>query len=108
MDATLANAEATPALWKDRRPKKSGNVVSRIVADEAIVVPIRRGAAEMDSIFTFNGTGTALWHMVEANRSSAEMSEHLQKEYGLSAEQAMADTQAFLADLAAAGLIEAV
>ena len=108
MDASLANAEVMPAQWKDRHPKKSGTVVSRVVADEAIVVPIRRGAAEMDSIFTFNDSGTALWNMVEANRSSAEMSEYLQKEYGLSAEQAMADTQAFLADLAAAGLIEAI
>jgi len=108
MDAALANAEIMPAQWKDRRPKRSGNVVSRVVADEAIVVPIRRGAAEMDSIFTFNDSGTALWNMVEANRSSTEMSEYLQREYGLSAEQAMADTQAFLADLAAAGLIEVI
>jgi hypothetical protein len=97
-----------PGLWKDRRPKKSVNVVSRIVADEAIVVPIRRGAADMDSIFTFNNSGTALWSMVEANRSSVEMSEYLQREYGLSAEQAMADTQAFLEDLAEAGLIEVI
>lgn len=108
MDAALANVEVTPAQRKDCHPKKSGNVVSRVVADEAIVVPIRRGAADMDAIFTFNDSGTALWNMVEANRSSTEMSEYLQREYGLSAEQAMADTHAFLSDLAAAGLIEAV
>lgn len=88
--------------------RKSANVVSRVVADEAIVVPIRRGAADMDSIFTFNEAGTALWRMVEANRSSAEMSDYLQREYGLSAERAAADARAFLEDLAAAGLIEAV
>ena len=38
--------------------QRSRNVVSRVVADEAIVVPIRRGAADMDSIYTFNETGT--------------------------------------------------
>lgn len=81
-------------------------MVSRVVADEAIVVPIRRGAADMDSIYTFNEVGTTLWAMIEANRSAAELSAHLQSEYGLSAEQATADTEKFLADLSEAGLIE--
>jgi hypothetical protein len=41
------------------RVRRSSNVVSRVVADEAIVVPIRRGAADLDSIYTFNESGTA-------------------------------------------------
>jgi predicted nucleic acid-binding protein len=86
--------------------QRSRNVVSRVVADEAIVVPIRRGAADMDSIYTFNETGTAMWAMIEANRSATELAAHLQSEYGLSAEMAAADTEKFLADLAEAGLIE--
>ncbi|HVB87214.1 MAG TPA: PqqD family protein [Candidatus Dormibacteraeota bacterium] len=88
--------------------RKSGNVVSRVVANEAIVVPIRRGAADLDSIFTFNEAGTALWAIVEANGSSWQMSEFLEREYGLSATQAAADTQVFIENLAAAGLIETV
>ena len=40
------------------RVRRSANVVSRVVADEAIVVPIRRGAADLDSIYTFNEAGT--------------------------------------------------
>jgi len=88
------------------RFRKSGNIVSRVVANEAIAVPIRRGAADLDSIFTFNEAGTALWAMVEGDCSSLEMSEYLRREYGLSAEQAMADTQVFIDNLAAAGLIE--
>jgi predicted nucleic acid-binding protein len=86
--------------------KRSRNVVSRVVADEAIVVPIRRGAADMDSIYTFNETGTTLRAMIEANRSAIELAAHLQSEYGLSAEAAAADTEKFLADLSEAGLID--
>src|SRR5580700_9594577 len=88
------------------RVRRSSNVVSRVVADEAIVVPIRRGAADMDSIYTFNETGTSLWALIETNRSAAELVSHLQSQYGLSAEQAAADTEKFLADLSEAGLIE--
>jgi Coenzyme PQQ synthesis protein D (PqqD) len=89
-----------------RTIQRSQNVVSRVVADEAIVVPIRRGAADMDSIFTFNETGTMLWAMIEAKRNATELAAHLQTEYGLSAEEAAADIEKFLADLSEAGLVD--
>lgn len=102
------NAPVSSVATGPQGIRKSGNVVSRVVANEAIVVPIRRGAADLDSIFTFNEAGTALWAMVEANRSRWEMSKFLEREYGLSAEQAAADTQVFIENLAAAGLVETV
>ena len=77
-----------------------------MVAEEAIVVPIRRGAADMDSIFTFNEAGTKLWAMIEENQDASVMVAHLQSEYGLSAEQAEADTRQFLAELTDAGLVD--
>jgi hypothetical protein len=86
--------------------RRSQAVVSRVVADEAIVVPIRRGAADMDSIYTFNEVGTRLWAMIEENQSAADLAAHLEVEYGLSAEKATADTRQFLADLIDAGLID--
>jgi Coenzyme PQQ synthesis protein D (PqqD) len=86
--------------------RRSRNIVSRVVADEAIVVPIRRGAADMDSIYTFNETGTMLWAMIEENRSAADMVRYLELEYGLSPEQAQADMEKFVAELNEAGLIE--
>ena len=86
--------------------QRSSNVVSRVVADEAVVVPIRRGAADMDSIYTFNETGTRLWSMIEDHRSAADLAAHLQSEYGLSTEEAISDTLKFIAELTEAGLIE--
>ncbi len=92
---------------KPRRDiRRSRDVVSRVVAEEAIVVPIRRGTADMDSIFTFNEAGTKLWALIETNRSASELAAHLETEYGLSAEKAAADTEQFLADLIDAGLVE--
>ena len=99
----------TMSLKTDTRSagiRRSQAVVSRVVADEAIVVPIRRGAADMDSIFTFNETGTRLWAMIEENQDVAVMAAHLQTEFGISAEQAEADTRQFLAELTDAGLVD--
>jgi hypothetical protein len=88
------------------RVRRSSNVVSRVVADEAIVVPIRRGAADLDSIYTFNETGTTLWSLIEKGLDPAGLVAHLQQKYGLSAEQAKLDAQAFLEELAKEGLVE--
>jgi hypothetical protein len=88
------------------RIRRAQNVVSRLVADEAIVVPVRRGAAHMDSIYTFNQTGSVLWALIEKGRSARQLAEYLEAEYGIGAEQAAADTESFLAELEQAGLIE--
>lgn len=90
----------------EARVRRSSNVVSRVVADEAIVIPIRRGAADMDSIFTFNEAGTKLWSLISDGQSAEALSAHLQLEYGLSPEQATADAAAFMSDLSQEGLVE--
>jgi len=80
--------------------------VSRVVAGEAIVVPVRRGAADMDSIYTFNDTGSMLWSLIENGGSARDLAARLESEYGISAEQAAADTDQFVQELREAGLIE--
>lgn len=103
MGSLVSNTETAPAAVR-----RNGNVVSRVVAGEAVVVPIRRGVADMDYIYTFNETGTLLWGLVEDNRRVMEMIERLQTEYGLPEEQAIADVEAFITELVEAGLLERV
>ncbi|MGA7841288.1 MAG: PqqD family protein [Candidatus Acidiferrales bacterium] len=88
------------------RVRRSSNVVSRVVADEAIVVPIRRGAADLDSIYTFNESGTKLWSMIENGLDAAALASYLQAEYGLSQTEALVDAEAFVKDLTQEGLVE--
>jgi len=88
------------------RVRRSSNVVSRVVADEAIVVPIRRGAADLDSIYTFNESGTKLWSLIENGLDAAALASYLQSEYGLNPVEALADAEAFVRDLTQEGLVE--
>jgi Coenzyme PQQ synthesis protein D (PqqD) len=88
------------------RVRRSSNVVSRVVADEAIVVPIRRGAADLDSIYTFNESGTKLWSLIENGLDASTLASYLQSEYGLTPAQAFSDAEAFVRDLAQEGLVE--
>jgi Coenzyme PQQ synthesis protein D (PqqD) len=89
-----------------QRVRRSSNVVSRVVADEAIVVPIRRGAADLDSIYTFNESGTKLWSMIETGLDAVALASYLQAEYGLTHAQALSDAEAFVRDLTQEGLVE--
>jgi len=88
------------------RVRRSSNVVSRVVADEAIVVPIRRGAADLDSIYTFNESGTKLWSLIEKGLDAATLASYLQAEYGLTQAEALSDAEAFVRDLTEEGLVE--
>jgi len=88
------------------RIERSPNVVSRVVVGEAIVVPIRRGAADMDSIYTFNESGSLLWSLIEKGGTTEDLSAQLQSEYGITAEQAADDTAKFVEELKEAGLVE--
>lgn len=88
------------------RVRTSSKVVSRVVADEALVVPIRGGAGDLDSIYTFNDAGTQLWSMIESGQSAAELARYLENRYGIDARQAKSDAESFLQELADEGLIE--
>jgi hypothetical protein len=85
---------------------RTRKAVSQVVADEAIVVPIRDGSAQPGGVYTFNESGTTIWSMIEAGSSAAEVAAYLESEYEISAEQAAEDTKQFLAALAEEGLVE--
>lgn len=85
---------------------RSRKTVSRVVADEAIVVPIREVSAQPGSVYTFNESGTTIWSMIERGSSAADVAAYLESEYDISAEQAVEDTRQFLAALVDEGLIE--
>src|ERR1700677_288973 len=88
------------------RGRGSANVVSRGGPDEALVLPIPPGAADLDSIYTFNETGTQLWSLIEKGLDPAGLIAHLQDLYGLPLEQATLDAHSFLKELSEEGLVE--
>jgi Coenzyme PQQ synthesis protein D (PqqD) len=88
------------------RVRSSSKVVSRVVADEALVVPIRGGTGDLNSIYSFNAAGTKLWALIESGQSAAELAQYLEDVYGLDAYQARSDAESFLRELADEGLIE--
>ena len=86
--------------------RKVGDHVTRTIAGETIVVPIRARAAELDSIFVFNEIGAAIWTLLDSGRSAEEIARALADEYDVAPEAARADLVRFLRTLTESGLLE--
>jgi hypothetical protein len=84
---------------------RTSGVVSREVAGEMLVVPIRGGVGDLDAIFSFNALGSDLWELLKAGTSIEEMTVWVVERYEVTAEQATRDIQAFIEELSRSGLV---
>jgi hypothetical protein len=82
-------------------------VVSRKIADETLIVPIRGGVGDLDSIFSLNPLGSDLWALLESGTTPATLADWVVERYEVTPEQALADIRDFLNDLEGAGLVKA-
>jgi len=86
---------------------RSQSVVSRRVAGETLIVPVRGKVGDLASIYSFNETGSLIWQTLESPKPLADLIDAIQQEYAVSHEQAERDVKQFLNDTLSAGLVEA-
>lgn len=79
----------------------SPHQVSCRVGDDVVVLGLTASA-----YFGLKGAGTFLWELIQNPITVREMRDRVLKEYDVSIEQAEADLQKFLTELAEAKLIE--
>jgi len=91
----------------DVRYEKDPNVVYREIAEEKILVPIRKKVADMASIYVLNETGARIWDLMDGQRSLAEIRDVLVEEYEVEPQTAADDLLEVLAQLGEAGLVKA-
>jgi hypothetical protein len=85
---------------------RSRSVVSRVVAGETLIVPVRGKVGDLASIYSFNGTGSLIWQLLDKPRPLAELVDAVEREYEVEPEQAQKDVQQFLNDMLSVGLVE--
>ena len=83
---------------------KDTDLVTRDVAGETIIVPIKSNVGDLNSIFTLNEIGTMIWELIDGERSASEIAEAICKTYEVKREIAEKDTLEFLNTLQEAGL----
>lgn len=85
---------------------RSQSVVARVVAGETLIVPIRAKVGDLASIYSFNGTGSLIWKLLESPRSVEELAGAVAEEYEVDPAQAERDVTEFVNEMKAVGLVE--
>ena len=83
----------------------AGEYVTRRIAGETIVVPIRSQAALLDAVYVLNEVGARAWELIQQGRGEDEVVATLAGEFEVEPERARADLLGFLGVLREAGLV---
>jgi hypothetical protein len=84
---------------------KDSDLVTRCVAGETIIVPIKNKVGDLDSIYTLNEIGTMIWELIDGKKTVSEIAEAVCNTYEVTPEPALKDTFEFLSILKEAGLL---
>jgi hypothetical protein len=87
---------------------KGKDLVTRNVAGETIIVPVRNNVGNLDSIYTLNEVATMIWQLIDGKNSVSEIAEEICTTYEVTPEEAKKDTVDFLKSLEEAGLIQEI
>jgi hypothetical protein len=104
MSLPSENAHATIAIPF----AKKGEFVSRTIAGETILVPVRGQIGDLNSIYNLSEVAAFIWERIDGRRTVRELVAEVCNEFDVSADIARRDACEFIGDLERAGLIEPV
>jgi hypothetical protein len=84
---------------------RSDSVVSRVIAGETLVVPIRGSVGDLASIYSLNAVGSTIWQALEKPKAVAELAQVVEEEYEVRSDQAQEDVLKFLEEMRSVGLV---
>jgi hypothetical protein len=84
---------------------RSDSVVSRLIAGETLVVPVRGRVGDLASIYSLNAVASTIWQALERPRAVDELAGLVESEYEVSSSQARRDVLQFLSQMHSAGLV---
>jgi len=84
---------------------RSQSVVARMIAGETLIVPVRAKVGDLASIYSFNGTGSLIWKLLESPKTISELAAAVAQEYDVDPAQAETDVVEFVDEMKAVGLV---
>jgi hypothetical protein len=87
---------------------RSDAVVSRVIAGETLIVPLRKGVGDLASIYSLNEVASSIWQTIARPCSKSEIVRIIEQDFEGQRQQVEHDVEVFLAEMSAAGLISTV
>jgi hypothetical protein len=75
----------------NQRFRKDASIVSQEIAGEVILVPIRQGVGEVNSIYTLNETAARVWSLIDGQHTLEEIHQQILSEFDVNDAQARQD-----------------
>lgn len=100
---TLATSEND--IW-DKLFKKNEDIVSRKIAGELFLVPVKGKLADMQQLYTLNPVAEHIWQDLGTQKSLKYIRDGIVEEFNVTKEEADSDLQEFISELLEAGLIK--
>ncbi len=88
-----------------QRFMRSDSLVSRVIAGQTLIIPVRKGVGDLASIYSLNEVASSIWNLLLVPRAKEEIVDTLNREFAGSPQQIEGDVEAFLAEMQSAGLI---
>ena len=79
--------------------KKSDSIVSRKIADEFILVPIRQNVGDLESISTLNEVAARIWELIDGKMKVREIKDKIVEEFEVTPQQAEKDLVEYIKQL---------
>ena len=87
------------------RYAKDENVVTRKIAGETIIVPIKRTVADLKAIFTLNEMAGVIWERIDGHTSVGALISSIYREFRVAPEEVIRDVVSLLTSFEDSGLI---
>ena len=75
------------------------------VAGTRVIVPVGEAVTSFPGMITVNETGSFIWQLLETEQTIQDVADALVAQYEVTQEQAMADVEAFFAELKPTGAL---
>jgi hypothetical protein len=73
-----------------------------------LIVPVRRGVGELSSIYSLNPVASTIWQTIATASTKLQITKAIDDEFEVDGAELQVDVEAFLADMAEAGLLSTV
>ena len=80
-------------------------MVSRQIAGEVILVPIRKNVGDLESIYTLNDTAACAWALFDGQHTLAEIRDRVVAEFDVTSEEAAQDLDELVVHLTEIGAV---
>jgi hypothetical protein len=95
-----------PIVSESRCFVKNGEFVTRTIAGETIIVPVRGRVGDLDAIYNLNNVGGFIWKLLDGQCTLRLIVEAVCTEFDVSPDEAAEDTVEFLSALESAGVVQ--